>query len=83
MTPYKIKLLKFLESQVTGMPTKTGPPIGCQAESLLTGTAEGARDVETQRLTHAILYSTFINICNTHYWLLYAMFCHPFILEGF
>jgi hypothetical protein len=63
------------------MLTKTGPPISCQAESLLTGTAERARDVETQRLTPAIVYSTFINICNIHCWLKYVMFSHTFILK--
>jgi hypothetical protein len=52
---------------ITGVLTKTGPPIGCEAESLLAGTAEGARDVETERLASPILDSTFINIWSTHH----------------
>ena len=49
------------------MLTQTGPPIGCEPESLLAGTAEGARDVETQRLAPPILNSTLIDIWNIYH----------------
>ena len=51
----------------TGMLTKTGPPVSCEAESLLAGTAEGTRDIETQRLAPPVLDSTFIDIWSTHH----------------
>ena len=49
-------------TNINGMLTKTGPPVGCEAEPLLAGTAEGARDIETQRLTPPVLHCTFIDI---------------------
>ena len=52
---------------INGMLTKTGPPVGCEAEPLLAGTAEGARDIETQRLTPPVLDCTFIDIWSTRH----------------
>jgi len=49
------------------MLTKTGPPVSCKAEPLLAGTAEGARDIETQRLTPPVLDCTFIDIWSTRH----------------
>ncbi|KAJ4429414.1 hypothetical protein ANN_21583 [Periplaneta americana] len=43
--------------------TKTCPAVGGQAESLLAGAAEGARDVEAQRLATPVVVRTLVDVC--------------------